>query len=155
MNIMSSEPGQDPISLEAQFPAPPERIFSAWTDPEQVKKWFGMAPNSLIAAEIDLQVGGNWQFVKSLDEEKAISFQGQYLEIETARRLVFSWCHVVEYRDGRREQTPDSKVEVTFTPKGKGTLVTLTHSGIAAADARKGVGGGWQAAFTHLMELLD
>ena len=154
MEFAFSEPGEEPITLEAFFPALPQKVFAAWTEPDQVKKWFGRSPNSLIAAEIDLRVGGRWQFVKSMDDEKAVSFQGEYLEIISDRKLVFTWQHVVEFLNGQRDQTAASRVEVTFTAHGSGTILSLIHSGIVEEDARKGVGGGWKAAFTHLADQL-
>lgn len=149
---MTSAPGDDPIVVEGYFAATPGEVFEAWTDPVAVMKWFGQAPNSLHSASIDLRLGGVWRFVKSRDDDKSISFEGQYQDIQPGEKLVFSWAHVVAHADGKREATPYSRVEVVFTPKGKGTTVRLVHSAIRGQDARRGIGGGWQAAFTHLAD---
>ena len=118
-------------------------------------KWFGQAPNSLHSATIDLRLGGEWRFLKSKDDDKSIGFEGQYLEIEPGEKLVFSWAHVVAHANGEREATPYSRVEVIFTAKGSGTHVRLVHSAVRSEDARRGIGGGWGAAFGHLTDLLD
>lgn len=150
MEFVISEPGDDPIIVEGYFAASPEKVFKAWTDPKLVIKWFGQTPNSLHSATIDLKLGGNWCFLKLKSEEKSVGFEGQYLEIEKSERLVFSWAHVTSFADGTREATPFSRVEVNFTAKGKGTWIRLHHCAISNNDARKGIGGGWEAAFTHL-----
>ena len=153
-NFVQSRPGDDPIIVESFFAAPPTKVFRAWTEPEAVMKWFGYEPNSLHSASIDLRLGGTWQFLISKNTEKTVGFEGEYLDIKTGERIVFSWSHVVAHTNGQREESPASKVEITFTAKGAGTDVRLVHSAIATEDARKGVGGGWQVAFGSLQTLL-
>jgi uncharacterized protein YndB with AHSA1/START domain len=154
LDFVRSEPGDDPIIVEGYFAATPEKVFHAWTDPDYVMKWFGQSPNSLFSAKIDLRPGGNWQFLKSKDADKAVGFEGEYIDIERDKRLLFSWSHVVAHTDGKRDETPFSQVEVTFTAKGGGTDVRVIHSAIRDSDARRGVGGGWNAAFNHLSDLF-
>lgn len=155
MNFISSRPGDEPIIVEGFFAASPEQVFEAWTNPDIVMKWFGQAPNSLHSASIDLRPGGVWRFLKSKDDIKSVGFEGQYLEIQPAERLVFSWAYVTLHADGNREATPNSQVEVIFTRNGTGTSVRLVHSGVRAHDARRGIGGGWEMAFSHLTNLHD
>ena len=155
MEFVKSEPGDDPIVVEGYFAASPARVFEAWTDPGIVVKWFGQAPNSLHSATIDLRPGGEWRFLKSKDADKSVGFEGQYLEIEPDEKLVFSWAHVVAHANGEREATPYSRVEVMFTAHGSGTHVRLVHSAVRAEDARRGIGGGWEAAFGFLISVLD
>ncbi len=154
MEFVQSAPGDDPIVVEGYFAASPARVFHAWTDPDIVMKWFGQAPDSLHAATIDLRPGGAWRFVKSSDAEKSVGFEGQYLEIVPGKRLVFSWAHVITHANGEREATPYSRVEVSFTPRGKGTFVRLVHSAVRSEDARQGIGRGWEAAFGFLTGAL-
>ena len=155
MEFVRTEPGADPIVVEGYFAAPPARVFEAWTNPNIVVKWFGRAPNSLHSATIDLRPGGAWKFLKSKDDDKSIGFEGQYLDIQPGEKLVFSWAHVIAHANGEREATPYSRVEVIFTPKGRGTHVRLVHSAIRSQDARRGIGGGWEAAFTFLVNALE
>ncbi len=154
LDYVRSAPGQDPIVVEGYFAASPAMVYKAWTDPNIVVKWFGMAPNSLHSAEIDLRVGGAWRFLKSKEGAKSVGFEGSYLEIIPDRRLVYSWAHLQTHEDGSRELSEYSQVEVNFKPKGKGTAVRLVHSAIREEDMRLGVGGGWNSAFTHMTALF-
>ena len=147
MEFMTSAPGDDPIVVEGYFAAPPEQVFEAWTDPDIVVQWFGQAPYSLKSATIDLRPGGTWRFLMSSDDEQSASFEGAYLEVRRAERLVFSWSHVVNRGAGGRDATPESRVEVDFIANGDGTDVRLVHSGIRSEDGRRGVGGGWEKGF--------
>ena len=154
MDFVRSEPGDDPIVVEGYFAATPALVFQAWTDPDIVVKWFGRGPNTLHSAAIDLRRGGTWQFLLSKDEETSVGFEGEYLDFEPGERLVFTWSHVIAHTNGKREATPYSQVEIDFAAKGSGTNVRLVHSAVLSEDARKGVGGGWEASFNTLSALL-
>ena len=41
-----------------RFRASPAQVFRAWTEPEEIKAWFGLQKNDVTKAEIDLRVGG-------------------------------------------------------------------------------------------------
>jgi uncharacterized protein YndB with AHSA1/START domain len=155
MNFVKTSPGAEPVIVEGFFAATPAEVFEAWTDPDIVVKWFGLEPHSLHSVEIDLRPGGMWRFLHSKDAEKSVGFEGQYLEIQPGERLVYSWSYVVDRGNDGREATPESRVEVEFTEKGKGTHVRLVHSAIRTEDGRKGVGGGWEASFGSLEAMLS
>ncbi len=154
MELVRTEPGEDPIVIEGYFAAAPAALFEAWTDPNIVMKWFGPAPNSLHSADIDLRHGGNWRFLKSRDDEKSVGFEGEYLVIEPGARLIFTWSQVVAYVNGEREATPPSRVEVVFTAQGSGTHLRLVHSAVKDEETRRGFGGGWAFAFNALSVLF-
>lgn len=154
MQFVQSQPGDDPIVVEGFFAASPSRVFNAWTNPDVLIKWFGLRRNYMNRVSIDLRPGGAWEVKNDRDETGTVGFEGHYREVEQDQRLVFSWSHVVTRANGDRDATPESLVEVTFTPKGAGTMVRLVHSAIASDDARRGVGGGWEASFTSLRDML-
>jgi uncharacterized protein YndB with AHSA1/START domain len=154
MEFVKSGPGADPVVVEGYYAVPPAKVFAAWTDPEIVVKWFGRAPNSLLSADIDLRPDGGWKFLLSADDVAASWFEGRYLEILPGEKLVFSWAHVSAPADGEAERTPDSRVEVNFTPQGSGTFVRLVHSAVRREDARRGIGMGWEASFGAIRDLL-
>ncbi len=154
MHFLQSEPGDDPVIVEALFRASVSRVYQAWTEPEKIMKWFGPKAGSLVSADIDLCIGGKWCFVISSDENGKYMLQGEYEEIEANKRLVFSWSHVKEYVDGTHEETPKSRVVITFETHGLATRVRLQHEGIVKRDNRNGVGNGWERTFKHLEDLL-
>lgn len=147
---MKSNPGDDPITLEAYFPVPQDRAFQSWTDPEVVMKWFGRSPNSLHSAAIDLRPGGSWRFVKSDNGERMMGFEGQYIAIEPFERLNFTWSQFVSFANGERKASPFSYVEVSFRPTEKGTYIKLVHSAIHSDEQCAGFGAGWELAFVNI-----
>ena len=154
MNFLKTAPGAEPVIVEGLFAAPVDRLFRAWTDPDEIIEWFGRAPRCLVSAEIDLRVGGRWCFVLEETAEKTSKLEGEYIEIEPDQSLVFSWSHVTAFADGRREATHASRVSVTFTPHGKSTRIDLRHEAIEKEDGRLGVGKGWTLSFTSLEKLF-
>jgi len=153
--FLKSPAGADPIVVEGRFKVSPERMFRAWTRPEEVKKWFGQRPDALASAEIDLRVGGAWRFAFEAMEAHQDVLGGTYAAVEPDSRLAFSWVHERHFPDGKVEKSAASEVTVTFEPSEDGTLVRLVHAAIRAEDARKGVGQGWAASFGTIADLLD
>ena len=146
MNFMLTAPGEEPVELEGMFPADADRVYRAWTDPDDLKAWFGRDAGQLKAAEVDLRIGGAWRFHMGSSGDAETYLQGEYLEIEPGERLVFSWCYVVAGADGESESSPVSQVTITFEPVGKATRMRLKHEAIETTDGRSGVGAGWQAS---------
>lgn len=149
MKFLRSVPGEEPLILEAMFKATPERVFRAWTEPEEIKAWFGVRKNDVTDAEIDLRVGGTWRFYLRTGTPSAAYFEGRYFDIEPARKLVFSWTHVTFTADGERNTSVESQVTVTFEPVGAATRVHLRH-GALSEGGRVNVSRGWNASFENL-----
>jgi uncharacterized protein YndB with AHSA1/START domain len=50
--------GGDVVRLERTFEADIERVFRAFTDPDELVRWWGPMDVRTSVAEIDLRVGG-------------------------------------------------------------------------------------------------
>lgn len=153
--FLKSDPGQEPVVVEGLFRATPSRVFRAFTESDDVSAWFVPKAGSLVSVEIDLKVGGKWCFVIEKTRERQVHFEGEYLVVDAPDRLEFSWRHVQEFADGKREATDSSRVIITFTEAGQATEVTLRHEAIRSEDARRGVGGGWNGCFLRLVTLVQ
>jgi uncharacterized protein YndB with AHSA1/START domain len=155
MSMLQSPPGEDPVVVESLFQAPLQRVYRAWTDPEQLMAWFGPAPRYMISANVDLRPGGKWRFVMTENTDGRTCLHGEYLEVEPDARISFSWRFLRENTDGTQEETDPSKVTVTFRAEGAATHVRLLHENIATEDARLGVGRGWGACLGNLVGWLE
>ena len=49
------------LRLERTFAAPRAAVFRAWTEPEQLVKWWGPRDFTVPVCEIDLRRGGTWR----------------------------------------------------------------------------------------------
>ena len=72
--------GDQEVLITRIFEAPRERVFRAWTDPDQVAAWYGPehmdAPRERI--HIDPRVGGRWELTmvqRGGDAEFAIGYE--------------------------------------------------------------------------------
>jgi len=152
--FLRSLPGDDPVISEASFRSSPEKVFRAWTEPEEVISWFGRAPGSLERAHIDLRVGGEWRFEFDSAKETYSAVTGEYLEIQDNALLKFSWRHE-RMEDGELTSSATSHVSVLFEPQGDGTLLTVKHAGVATSEARRNVAGGWSAALSSMTTAIN
>ncbi len=152
--FVRTEPGDDPIIVDCTLEASPSDVFEAWTDPEIIMQWFGPRPNTLASATIDLRVGGQWCFVKSKNEEGTTGFEGEYLIIEPAKRLAFTWAQFTNSVDGEKDLTPFSKVEIEMDAVGQETHLRLIHSSLPDKAAATDFAGGWERAFGNLLPLM-
>jgi len=74
------------ITLTRAFAARRERIFEAWTQPDQVTCWWDPTGEPLAGCTIDLRAGGAFAFVS---RNSPHAFAGTYHEITPPRHLVF------------------------------------------------------------------
>ena len=86
-----SSPRRDPIVVERLIAAPVDLVFSAWGDAESLSQWMcpseGMGPATV---ENDFRVGGRFRIVMH-GQEGDYEQEGEYLEIDAPKRLVFTW----------------------------------------------------------------
>ncbi|GAA1624541.1 SRPBCC family protein [Catellatospora bangladeshensis] len=81
------------FTVVRRLEAPPETVYRAWTEPDQLTGWFAnpTAPPSTLPTTIDLRVGGQWRLHMIENEQKAYVTGGVFREIVPGRRLVFAW----------------------------------------------------------------
>lgn len=150
--FLKSPLGDSPVISEAVYQAPPERVFRAWTEPEEIRSWFGHEPFCLERVELDLRPGGKWMFAFKGSSFRAVC--GEYLEILPNTRLVFTWRHEQAEDGGAVETSPTSKVTVRFASSGAGTILTVVHQDIADDAARRNVSEGWGRALESLTDTV-
>ena len=70
------------LEIERLIPAPPERVFEYWTEPELVAKWFGPGDFDVPSSELDLRPGGKWRTTIRSPEGKLRTVSGVYNTID-------------------------------------------------------------------------
>ena len=70
------------LVFERVFDAPRERVWKAFTDPDQIPRWWGPHGTSTRVLEMDLRPGGTWRFVSSAPDREDVIFYGEYLEVD-------------------------------------------------------------------------
>jgi uncharacterized protein YndB with AHSA1/START domain len=169
MATIEVTPDQDVITGEIFIAAPPERVFQAITDPNQMPQWWGQ-PNMYRVTECkaDLRPGGKWSSTGVSADGTSFVVDGEYLEIDAPRLLVCTW---IPSFAGRLKTVLRWELEPRQVhglqhrgPQkvGTGTLVKIHHSGFAGyPEAAKGHTQGWTRvlgwlqAFTENGETID
>jgi uncharacterized protein YndB with AHSA1/START domain len=133
------------------FEAPRERVFRAWTDPDQVAAWFGPehmdTPRERI--HIDLRVGGRYELTmvrRGGDGEFAIGYE--IVELVEPELIVLRSDPMPG--TGMHEPTV---VRVEFHDHGAKTRMTL-RDGPLPPEGRDHAEAGWGAAFDKLAMLV-
>src|SRR5689334_5229255 len=80
------------ILATVDIAAPPERVFRALTDANEMVTWWG-SPELYRLTEwrADLRPGGQWKSTGVGADGKPFSVGGEFLEIDPPRRLVHTW----------------------------------------------------------------
>lgn len=118
----------------------PEQVFQAWTEAEQVKKWWGPAHISCPQCEMDLRVGGAYKIANLLPDGSTIWIIGRFLRIERPHLLSYSWQ---SGREPEFDEHAPERVTVRFVPKGDSTEVIVEHRHITDEKTQTNHTNGW------------
>jgi uncharacterized protein YndB with AHSA1/START domain len=147
------------LVIERALAFAPERVFDAFTDPDQLAKWWWPNGFTCPAAEVDLRVGGRYRLAmewpESIPAEARFSHYlgGEYFEIDRPRRLVMS-ARAVNDDQGELFAT---LIELTFEAVEGGTALTMRQSyfePMPPAGAMAGAEQGWREQLGKLERLL-
>jgi uncharacterized protein YndB with AHSA1/START domain len=149
------------------FDAPVERVWKAWTDPEEVKKWWGPKIFSAPVAKIDFRVGGKYLFCMQSETgeeawKKGLWSTGVYKEIVPMKKIVCTDSFADEQGNvvpatyyGMNANFPlEMEVTVTFEDMGNKTKMTLRHVGMPTEEDQTGANQGWNESLDKLAETL-
>lgn len=153
------------LVLERIVDLPRERIWTAWTTPEHLKKWFTPAPWKTVDCEIDLRPGGMLRTVMQSPEGQQFPSAGCFLEIVPNERLVWTSALEPGYRPAKRTATPGHECDeliftasITLEAQGNGTKYTACVMHDDAQSCKKhaamGFHEGWGKAFDQLVEVV-
>src|SRR5258707_84331 len=81
------------LSLEIKrfIRASRDRVYAAWNDPAQLKKWFG--PENVKTRDLIAEVrgGGEFRWDCTDPEGNEVTISVEYREVEPGKQIVFTW----------------------------------------------------------------
>lgn len=125
-----------------------ERLFDAWTKPDDLAMWWRMdEPGWAFAgATVDLRVGGAYRLGMTSPDGQSHVAVGVYRTVERPSRLAFTW----DWEDPA-SRVGDTLVTVELKKVSADTTeVVLTHERLPDATRAEGHQRGW----TQLVTLL-
>ncbi len=159
-------PATKDILITRVFDATLERVWKAWTEPEQIKRWWGPKDFTSPAAKIDLRTGGKYLYCmhgpagSQFDQDMWSG--GTFTEVIPMKKIIATdhfadkdGNHVKPESMGMPGVWPDEMtVTVTFEEAGPGkTKLTVKHEGhpIEMADMAQ---AGWNQSLDKFTEAL-
>lgn len=106
------ETSETSLTIRRTFDAPRERVWEAWTDPEQVDRWWGPDGFTTSTDEMAVESGGVWRFVMVGPDGEEYPNRITYDAVEAPERLV--------YTHGSPDDPEQFRVTVTFDEPDEG-----------------------------------
>jgi len=129
------------VEQTLRIEAAPETVWRFWTDPERLARWWGAR------SELLPRPGG--AFVVEMSDGPVM--RGEFVELVPYERLVFTFGW--EPVDGESLLEPGStRVEVTLTPDGADTILTLRHRGLPPGETTELHRSGWAQFLPRLAD---
>jgi uncharacterized protein YndB with AHSA1/START domain len=129
------------------YPASIDRVFAAWTDPNQLGQWFGPTDEYTAIADVDLRVGGNYRIAIHHIGGNVHTVIGTYQLIDPPKKLAFTW-------NWDKSPAPDTLVTIDFIPQGNSTEVKITHEKFLDTETRDKHNEGWTGCLRRLERLF-
>jgi uncharacterized protein YndB with AHSA1/START domain len=139
------------ITITRVFDAPRELVWKAWTEPEQIARWWGPAgwTNPLETITMDVRPGGTFRVTSISDSDGTeMTSAGIYREVVEPERLVLD--------EPAEDAWHEGAVSVaTFTDLGDGRTEIVLHSTIHTTDEMRGAAeAGMAGSLDRLAEHL-
>jgi uncharacterized protein YndB with AHSA1/START domain/uncharacterized protein YciI len=131
------------ILAEVEIAAPPERVFRALTQSDEIVRWWG-SPDAYRTESwtADLRVGGSWKADGRGSDGASFTVGGVFLEVDPPRRLVQTW---------KSDWDPgETTLTYQLVASDGGTRLTLRHEGFAEAESCEDHARGWEAVLGWL-----
>lgn len=142
------------LVLDRVIDVPPEKVWAAWTRPEQLMKWFCPEPWTVSKCEIDLRPGGMFKTTMRGPDGTEMPNMGCYLEVVPNERLVWTDALLPGYRPASE---PFMTGVLLLEPKGTGTryVAMALHRDVASREQHEKMGfhEGWGKALDQLVAL--
>lgn len=136
------------VQVRQLIAAPRAQVFEAFTQPEQLRHWWGPGDFVAGALEVDLREGGSYRFEMRPPHEgaPAIVVSGRYEEVDPPARLAFTW----KFTEGPPAADPESYVVVDFHDRDGDTEVIVTHGRFAPGMDTSNYTYGWESGLGKL-----
>ena len=150
------------FTLERSFPATPERVFSAFSDPAKKIRWYADGRTmEVLEFTMDFRVGGHDVTRYRTSPESPLQgvvlrYDTHYLEVQTARRIVIAYT---VGRETANQNQPFSASLATFElmPSDVGTDLLFTEQSafFENADGPEWRKQGWTSLLEKLAKALE
>ena len=143
----------DKTSLEIKrvIHASRDCVYTAWTDPAQLKEWWGPEGVETIDFVNDVRVDGKYRWELRTREGEEMAVFGEYRELVPGKKIVFTW----KWDDDETWEARNSIVTVEFSDCEGGTEVRLLHRLLPSEESRNRHNQGWNSVLDRLEQFIN
>jgi uncharacterized protein YndB with AHSA1/START domain len=147
------------LTVERIIRAPRAAVWSAWTDPARLARWWVPAPTRCRVERLEVRPGG--AFVTRLSDdgvEFAPHIDAAFLVVDELRRIVFTNAIDSAWRPAHPEPVPmTAEITLGDHPDGTDYRVIVRHGDPAAKAQHEKLGfmDGWGSVTEQLARVVE
>jgi uncharacterized protein YndB with AHSA1/START domain len=139
------------LEIKRFINAPRAQVYAAWTDPVQLKQWFGPIWVRTCELIAEARVGGKFRWDVINCDGTEVTIQGEYREIVPDEKIVFTWEHC----DDELWENQISIVTVELSDRNSGTELRLKHEQLPGEESRDDHNRGWNSVLDRLENFIN
>ena len=135
------------VDIRKKIQAPLEKLYNAWTQPDELKQWWKPMNKQLKDVTNDLQEGGIIKY--TFDD--SLEIDGTYSQVKDKQRLVYSWNWHLP-----KDDVKDSAYQLTveFSGDDKASEIHVLQENFESEEGTLPHKEGWEKGLNDLETYL-
>ena len=146
---MVPQSGKLTLEIKRVFPAAPSVVFSGFSDPDKLAKWWGPEGFTVPSLEFDPYVGARYRIEMQPPHGDPFYLAGQFREVDPPVLLVFTFV----YEDPDPDDV-ETLVGLSFRDLGDSTEIVYSQGPFKTAARRALHRDGWTDSFDKLEQFI-
>jgi uncharacterized protein YndB with AHSA1/START domain len=141
------------VLVSTTIRATAERLFRAWTDPDELQHWWRMEGEgwAFAHASLDVRVGGRYELAMTSPDGRLHVAAGIYREVRPPTRLAFTWDW-----EGPEHRMGETLVTVELKPiERDATEIVITHERFTDSKRADSHERGWSQLLRLLNHMIE
>jgi uncharacterized protein YndB with AHSA1/START domain len=147
---MAAQSGGLTLEMVRALPVAPARVFAAFSDQDELARWWGPEGFGVGSLDFDPRVGGTYRIEMKPPEGDPFDLGGEFREVDPPGRLAFTFV----YEDPDPDDV-ETLVELSFRDLGGSTEVVFTQGRFKTEARRELHRDGWTDSFDRLEQVIS